>query len=297
MQEIPDAVVPWFLSAAKELLATAPGSAEEVSISPALFCLVAIQSSAACSHDLVGQGGGPHNAESLYEQVVARALAKVTGHTVVRSRSLLSANEGFTTLQYRGDVTLDRPGFVFGFLRRKGVAEATVEEVLHITSCICRPCGCPWALVVMPLCCRALLTELVVPVTAQLKRMTMTADGKGAVFDVDSKVADEFMTKCGDTTSTDGHLITPTALPALKHKVRRQILSDCLGFGINCDPASYGQWSTCKKPHVTEQVGDSGNDFYGGRGGGYGGRSGGGRGGRGSAGRGSFGGRGRFNRH
>lgn len=70
----------------------------------------------------------------------------------------------------------------------------------------------------------AILTEVVVPVAVQLKRMTMTADGKGAVFDVDSKAADEFMAKCGDTTSTDGHLITPTALPALKHKVCLLIL-------------------------------------------------------------------------
>ncbi len=62
-------------------------------------------------------------------QALARALAKITGHTVIRSRSLLTAHEDFTTLQFVGDVELDRPGFVFGFLRRKGVPETTVEEV------------------------------------------------------------------------------------------------------------------------------------------------------------------------
>ena len=61
--------------------------------------------------------------------MLARALAKVTGHTVVRSRSLLTAQEDHTTLQFVSHVELDRPGFVFGFLRRKGVAESTVEEV------------------------------------------------------------------------------------------------------------------------------------------------------------------------
>lgn len=49
--------------------------------------------------------------------------------------------------------------------------------------------------------------------------MTMTADGKGAVFDVDSKAVDQFMSKCGDSTASGGHLIVPSTLPDLKHKV------------------------------------------------------------------------------
>ena len=32
-------------------------------------------------------------------------------------------------LQFVGSTQIDRPGFVFGFLRRRGVPEATVEEV------------------------------------------------------------------------------------------------------------------------------------------------------------------------
>lgn len=106
----------------------------------------------------------------------------------------------------------------------------------------------------------------------QLKRMTLTADGKGAIFDVASDQAKTFMAKCGDESSADGHLIVPTALPELKQK---------LGDGSN----GYG--------------GQSGG--YGGRGGGgggfsrgSGGRGGGGFGRGGGGGRGSFGGRGRF---
>ena len=59
----------------------------------------------------------------------------------------------------------------------------------------------------------------------QLKRMTMTADGKGAVFDVDSKALDQFISKCGDTTASGGHLIVPSTLPELKHKVRTEDVS------------------------------------------------------------------------
>ena len=35
------------------------------------------------------------------EEALALALAKITGHTDVKARSLLTAHEGFTTLEYR----------------------------------------------------------------------------------------------------------------------------------------------------------------------------------------------------
>ena len=48
----------------------------------------------------------------------------------VQARSLLTAHEDFTTLKFcSGGAALDRPGFVFGFLRRQGLADADVEEV------------------------------------------------------------------------------------------------------------------------------------------------------------------------
>ena len=61
MQDVSEDVVPWFMDAARGLL----------------------------QGDLPG---GP-------EAVVARALAKIAGHTQLRSRSLLTAHEDFTTLQ------------------------------------------------------------------------------------------------------------------------------------------------------------------------------------------------------
>ena len=49
---------------------------------------------------------------------------------IAQARSLLTAHEDFTTLQFcSGGATLDRPGFVFGFLRRQGLPDADVEEV------------------------------------------------------------------------------------------------------------------------------------------------------------------------
>ena len=47
-----------------------------------------------------------------------------------QARSLLTAHEDATTLQFcSGGVAVDRPGFVFGFLRRRGLSDVDVEEV------------------------------------------------------------------------------------------------------------------------------------------------------------------------
>lgn len=98
--------------------------------------------------------------------------------------------------------------------------------------------------------------------------MTLTADGKGAIFDVATDQVKLFMAKCGDESPADGYLMVPTALPELKLK---------LGDGSN----GYGGQSG--------GFGSRGGGFT--RAGGGGGRGGSfGRGG----GRGSFGGRGRF---
>ena len=116
--------------------------------------------------------------------------------------------------------------------------------------------------------------------------MTLTADGKGAVFDVPTTLSKLFRSKCpmgGEGKAPDGpHLIIPTTLPDVKDR-----------------PADFG--------------GSPGGGGFGGRGGygggygssgGFGGRSSGGFGSRGGSGgwggaggsrggRGSFGGRGR----
>lgn len=65
----------------------------------------------------------------------------------VQARSLLTAHEDFTTLQFHAGQVIQRPGFVFSFLKRE-LPEEMVEEV---------------------------------------KRMCMTADGKSAIFDVPSQ--------------------------------------------------------------------------------------------------------------
>ena len=69
---------------------------------------------------------------------------------VLQARSLLTAHEEFTTLMFTSPTEILRPGLVFTFLKKYIPSEATVEEV---------------------------------------KRMSLTADGKSAVFDVPSKLA------------------------------------------------------------------------------------------------------------
>ena len=66
----------------------------------------------------------------------------------MQARSLLTAHEDFTTLLFDNGFEIQRPGFVFGFLKRL-LPEETVEEV---------------------------------------KRMSLTQDGTRAVFDVPSKL-------------------------------------------------------------------------------------------------------------
>ena len=69
---------------------------------------------------------------------------------MLQARSLLTAHEDFTTLMFTSPTEIQRPGLVFTFLKKYMPSEATVEEV---------------------------------------KRMSLTADGKSAVFDVPSKLA------------------------------------------------------------------------------------------------------------
>ncbi|KAK9823222.1 hypothetical protein WJX72_001159 [[Myrmecia] bisecta] len=149
IQAVDESVIPWFKEAAQKLLAEA----------------------------------------SSPEDALAMALAKITGHTAMKARSLLTAHEDYTTLLFTSDVEILRPGFVFGFLRKR-LSDAIVEEV---------------------------------------KRMTLTADGKQAVFDVLTKDAKEVISKCGlpagasagETslargTTTAPHVSIPVELPALK---------------------------------------------------------------------------------
>lgn len=67
----------------------------------------------------------------------------------MQARSLLTAHEGFTSLLFTHTAAMQRPGFVFGYLKSKGIPEDTVEQV---------------------------------------KRMTMAADDSVAIFDVPSEL-------------------------------------------------------------------------------------------------------------
>ena len=163
------------------------------------------------------------------DAALARALALLAGCATMAARSLLTAHEGFVTLQLSSTADVRAPGFVFGTLRR-WLPDETVE---------------------------------------QIKRLALTADGKGAVFDVPADLADEFEAKGGaDAVGTGGaHLLRPAELPALKTRPQES------GGG------GYG--------------GGGGSVFHGGRGGGGGGGGYGGRGGGGFGGRGGGGGGGR----
>ncbi|KAK9835314.1 hypothetical protein WJX81_001245 [Elliptochloris bilobata] len=98
------------------------------------------------------------------EEALAMALAKVTGHSVLQARSLLTAHEEFVTLQFHSGTEIQRPGFVFSSLKRH-LPDALVEEI---------------------------------------KRMSLTADGRSAVFDVPAANVKEFLEACGRKRDAGG---------------------------------------------------------------------------------------------
>ncbi|KAG0598099.1 hypothetical protein M758_12G046000 [Ceratodon purpureus] len=158
--------------------------------------------------------------------VLAKAIAKISGQTELKRRSLLTSHDDATTLMLKANTSMYSPTYAFNCLR-KYLAEEFVNEV---------------------------------------RRMNLTVDGTGAVFDVPSRSVEEF------TAEQEGENFTVEildALPELQVKPERSFGGGDSSFGGR---------------------GGRGGGF-GGRGGGYGGGYGGGRGGS----RGGGGG-GRFNR-
>lgn len=51
------------------------------------------------------------------EEALAVALAKITGYSQMRARSLLTADDGYTTLLFTAQWEVQKPGYVFTFLR------------------------------------------------------------------------------------------------------------------------------------------------------------------------------------
>jgi hypothetical protein len=60
------------------------------------------------------------------------AAAAAAGQTSIKRRSLLSGHEGFTTFLFQAQWTMERPGYVFGYLRRR-VDDATVDQVRDLS--------------------------------------------------------------------------------------------------------------------------------------------------------------------
>eukprot|EP00879_Flechtneria_rotunda_P025476 GHRR01027075.1.p1 GENE.GHRR01027075.1~~GHRR01027075.1.p1 ORF type:complete len:253 (+),score=96.28 GHRR01027075.1:171-929(+) len=196
------------------------------------------------------------------ETALAIALAKITGNTGMKARSLLTAHDGFTTLLFKAEWEVQKPGYVFSFLRRR-LPEELVEEV---------------------------------------RRMTLTKDGCGAVFDIPSQHVQEFLAKCGGSSSQpqddgaaeeqqDGGsqrqkpptLSAPTSLPELKE---REQFGNGGGFsggdgGFN---SSGNAWFGGGRGRGGFGRGGGRGGFSGGRGSGGDGGSGGFNGGRGSGG-------------
>jgi ATP-dependent RNA helicase DDX21 len=85
--------------------------------------------------------------------VLAKALAKISGQTDIKRRSLLTSHDDATTLMLKANTSMYSPTYAFNCLR-KYLPEETINEV---------------------------------------RRMNLTVDGMGAVFDVPSRTVDEFI--------------------------------------------------------------------------------------------------------
>ncbi|KAJ9520152.1 hypothetical protein QJQ45_030075 [Haematococcus lacustris] len=187
------------------------------------------------------------------EDALARALAHITGLKAVKARSLLTAQDDCSTLLATSAEPISFAGAVWTYLKKHlGLGETICDKI---------------------------------------RRITMTADGTGAVFDVPAEhVAD--VVEAAAAHADDGHgwtLSTPSKLPELKKDPN----SSSSGYG--------GAYSNGGSSGGYGGYGGGGQrSGYGGRGG-YGGGSYGGGGGRGGfgggrGGMGSFGGRGRGRR-
>jgi ATP-dependent RNA helicase DDX21 len=157
-------------------------------------------------------------------ELLAKALAKCTGYTEIKSRSLLTSMENFVTVILEAGRPMYTPSFAFGVLRRF-LPEEKVESV---------------------------------------KGLALTADGKGAVFDVSVDDLDTFL--AGKENAAGVSLEVVKELPALQEKEQRSFGR----FGGGRNGGGYGD---------RRSSGRFGGRGGGGRGGGF---SRGGRGGSGN---------------
>ncbi|KAK4489503.1 hypothetical protein RD792_005312 [Penstemon davidsonii] len=109
-------------------------------------------------------------------ELLAKALAKAAGYTEIKSRSLLSSMENHVTLLLECGRAIYSPSFAYGVLRRF-LPEDKVES---------------------------------------LKGLALTADGKGAVFDVASSDLDTFLTGVGNAAGVTLEVVK--SLPPLQER-------------------------------------------------------------------------------
>ncbi|GFQ07612.1 dead-box ATP-dependent RNA helicase 7 [Phtheirospermum japonicum] len=108
--------------------------------------------------------------------LLAKALANAAGYTEVKTRSLLTSMENHVTLLLNSEKPVYSPSFVYGVLRRF-LTEDKVESI---------------------------------------KGLSLTADGKGAVFDVAAADLDTFLT--GSENASGVSLEVVKVLPALQER-------------------------------------------------------------------------------
>ena len=163
------------------------------------------------------------------EDVLAAALAKIAGHTTVVSRSLLSSHSGVVTLLFTAPTTVHSPTYVWSYLRARITDTVALDDV---------------------------------------KRMSLLADGTGAVFDVPAEKQSLF---CECTSKGPAQpACTITVARELPQLAQREAMQS---------PGSFGG-----RGGFAPGRGRYGGGGYGG---GYGGRAGGRGGGRTSFGRGA----------
>ncbi len=169
------------------------------------------------------------HADGDAELALALTIAHATGHASIKPRSLLSSMEDWVTLQYTTKWEVAKPGYVYHWLKKK-LPEEDVELI---------------------------------------KRVQITADGKGAVFDVPADKAQGFLDVCKEGDG-NAQLSLPSQLPALKERE---------GEGGNAMGSGGGNGWGNRGGHGGFGGGFGGRGGQGGRGGGFGGRGGGGGGG------------------
>ena len=174
-------------------------------------------------------------------EALAKALAKITGITAMRPRSLINADEGVTTLLFTCEHEVTSPSAIWGYLRSERVAgegegghfftsRPTPPHTLDLSSSVSLVPFCS----MWPASLSHAAPTHAAPTTFiylsppfrkacrvdedtmnLVNRMTLTADGKGAIFDVPSEHVHKFIKGAGAYGGTSG---------GVEHRSKDQLL-------------------------------------------------------------------------